>query len=53
METLDVYDGSAGFLRDLQLGGDELTKVSVSELIMRTFLDPIGFELTLVPSPFS
>lgn len=28
METLDIYDGSAGFLRELELGGDELTKVS-------------------------
>lgn len=27
METLDVYDGSAAFLKELELGGDELTKV--------------------------
>ena len=27
METLDVYDGSAGYLKELELGGDELTKV--------------------------
>ena len=27
METLDVYDGSTAFLKELELGGDELTKV--------------------------
>ena len=33
METVDVYDGSAAFLRELELGGDELTKVGASEFV--------------------
>ena len=32
METVDVYDGSAAFLRELELGGDELTKVGASRV---------------------